>query len=64
MQYTFICPLEGCHESILVDAENDTQALDAMVKQAKSHLTSVHPELHKTDDEIRVDIQPKMVKAV
>ena len=63
MQYTFVCPLEGCTEVMKVEAENDGQALDMLVETAKGHLSDAHPELHKTDEEIKSDIGPKMKKS-
>lgn len=63
MQYTFACPLEGCTEVMMVEAQTDEEALDKLVETAKGHLATTHPELHKTDDEIKADIGPKMQKA-
>lgn len=63
MQYTFTCPLEGCTEVMQVEAMDDDQALDMLVDTAKGHLAKAHPDLHKTDEEIRADIGPKMQKA-
>jgi len=62
MPYTFACPLEGCEEVMTVEAENDEQALDKLVAKARDHLAQVHPELTKTDSDIRADIAPKMQK--
>lgn len=63
MQYSFTCPIEGCHETMHVDASNDDEALNQLVETAKGHLASRHPDLHKTDEQIRGDIGPNMVKA-
>lgn len=63
MQYFFTCPLEGCSEVMTTNAENDETALTSLVALAKDHLSSVHQDIHKTDEEIRADIQPKMVKS-
>jgi hypothetical protein len=62
MQYTFACPLEGCSQVMKVEAMDDDQALDMLIDTAKGHLSSAHPELHKSDEEIRADIQPNMQK--
>lgn len=62
MPYTFACPLENCEEVMTVEAENDDEALDKLVAKAKVHLAEAHPQLTKTDTDIREDIQPKMRK--
>lgn len=62
MHYTFACPLDQCEEVMMVEAENDEQALEKLVAIAKDHLAEAHPKLTKTDMDIREDIGPKMVK--
>jgi hypothetical protein len=62
MQYSFTCPITGCNKTMTVDAANDDEALNKLVDTAKGHLASDHPDLAKTDDQIRADIGPNMVK--
>jgi hypothetical protein len=64
MQYAFTCPISGCNQTMMVDAASDDDALNKLVATAKHHLSDTHPDLHKTDDQIRTDIGPNMFKTV
>ncbi len=64
MHYTFACPLTGCTEVMTVEAQNDDEALNKLVDTAKGHLAAAHPELQKTEEEIRADIAPKMLASL
>lgn len=61
MQYSFTCPLEGCKTVMLVEAENDDEAVDRLMEEAKEHLVVAHPDVKKTEEEIRKDIQSHMI---
>ncbi len=59
--YTFTCPLQGC--GIVMtnhDSSVESAALD-LIAQAKEHLKTVHPEIHKSDEEVSTDIRSHMV---
>ncbi|HET9946834.1 MAG TPA: hypothetical protein VFQ63_02110 [Patescibacteria group bacterium] len=40
---------------------NSDKAVKDLVMQAKAHLQVVHPDIHKTDEEIDADIRAHMV---
>ena len=46
-----------------VEASNPEEGLDKLVETAKAHLASSHPEIKKTDQQIRDDIWPNMGEA-
>lgn len=60
MKYSFICPLGGCKETMTVEAKNDDDAVDKLTEKAKEHLALSHPDIEKTDEEIRNDIKSQM----
>lgn len=60
MQYSFACPLEGCAHIMTVEAKNDDEAVDKLTEQAKDHLMIVHPDVKKSDEQIRDDIRKQM----
>lgn len=62
MKYSFTCPLEGCSETMSVEGTSDDEATDKLVEKAKEHLVIKHPDIHKTDIEIKNDIQEQMIK--
>lgn len=61
MRYSFACPLEGCSEVMTVNAKNDDEAVDKLSEMAKKHLMIAHPDVKKTDEEVRSDIRSQMV---
>lgn len=60
-QYTFTCPLEGCSTVMTTQVSTEEEGAKALVAQAKAHLASVHPEVHKTDEEVDKDIRSHMI---
>lgn len=62
MQYSFTCPIEGCSETLTVEAKDDDEAVTQLSEKAKGHLKEKHPDIHKTDEEIHDDIQSHMEK--
>lgn len=60
MQYSFRCPLPGCSTIMNIDAQNDDEAVNKLTEQAKIHLASAHPDIHKTDEQIQEDIRSHM----
>ncbi len=63
MQYQFTCPLEGCDQTMVVDAQNEEEAAQKLTNSAKMHLSQKHPEIKKTDEEVMTDIK-SMMKSV
>ncbi len=62
MKYQFTCPLEGCEWKTTVDAANDEEAATKLTEAAKVHLADTHPDVHKTDEQIKSDITSMMTK--
>lgn len=60
MQYSFTCPLKGCNQTLTVEAQTNEEAVDKLTEEAKEHLKTTHPEIKKTDEEVREDIQSQM----
>ena len=61
MKYSFACPLAGCKDTMTVEAENKEEALNRLTEEAKKHLKTFHPELSKTDREVRNDVASKLI---
>ncbi|HSW96863.1 MAG TPA: hypothetical protein VLF89_03480 [Candidatus Saccharimonadales bacterium] len=61
MAYKFTCPLPGCSEVLISDAQETFDAQRELTEKAKQHLKEFHPELTKTDDEVNQDIKAHMV---
>ena len=59
--YTFTCPLEGCAAVMTRDAESDEEAVQVLSNMAEQHLKEVHPDVHKTRDEVEADVKTHMV---
>lgn len=59
--YTFTCPLQGCGLIMTNHESTDDLAAENLVNQAKEHLRTVHPEIHKSDEEVNADIRSHMV---
>lgn len=55
-QYSFTCPLDECGHEMRVTADHREEALDRLTGIAADHLEEVHPEVRKTDAEIRQDL--------
>jgi predicted small metal-binding protein len=62
MKYQFACPLEGCEWKTTVDAQTEEEAANQLTQAAKEHLAQSHPEIHKTDEQIKSDITSMMTK--
>lgn len=62
MQFSFTCPIEGCGQKMTVDATSREEATEKLTDVAKGHVVSVHPDFHKTDDEVRGDITSMMAE--
>ena len=60
-QYSFTCPLEGCGLIMTTQANSTDEAAKALVAQAEQHLRDVHPDVHKTHEEVDQDIRAHMV---
>jgi hypothetical protein len=61
MKYAFTCPVAGCKHTMTVDAQNDAEALEKLSLEAKEHVAMIHPQLEKTDEQIRRDVKKGMV---
>ncbi|OGK22254.1 hypothetical protein A2866_02430 [Candidatus Roizmanbacteria bacterium RIFCSPHIGHO2_01_FULL_39_8] len=60
MKYSFTCPLAGCGDVMTVQAENKEETLNKLTEKAKNHLKISHPEVSKTDREVRNDAASKL----
>jgi hypothetical protein len=60
MQYSFTCPLDGCNHVMSVEAKDEDEALGKLTDTAEEHLALSHPDVQKTDEEIREDIRSEM----
>lgn len=61
--YQFSCPLEGCMGKLTTSSPTDEEAINNLTQQAKDHLASAHPEISKTDEEVKSDISSMMERA-
>lgn len=59
-EYTFVCPLPGCGQTLSVHADNNEQGAVLLTEEAKRHLQQVHPDVHKTNEEVASDIRSHM----
>lgn len=62
MQYSFACPLEGCGQKMTVEAGSRDEAVEKLTEVAKEHLASQHPEVQKSDEQVREDISTMTVE--
>ncbi|HEX7042086.1 MAG TPA: hypothetical protein VF189_02460 [Patescibacteria group bacterium] len=62
MQFSFVCPIEGCGLKMNAEAMDKEAAAVMLVNDAKKHLQETHPNLHKTDEEVNIDIRSHMVE--
>lgn len=62
MQYSFTCPIEGCGQKMTVDATSNAEAIEKLTGVAKEHVATVHPDLQKTDEQVRGDVTSLMVE--
>lgn len=60
--YSFTCPLQGCSQKMTLDTDDPEVAAKNLSAQAQQHLQNVHPDVHKTDQEVEEDIRAHMVK--
>jgi len=61
MTYSFTCPLSGCGMVMTATGKDRQEAAKSLIGQAKVHLTNVHPEIKKSDEEVSADIHAHMV---
>ena len=59
-EYTFICPLQGCAMTLSVHADDINQGAALLTVEAAKHLQEVHPDVHKSQEEVTVDVQSHM----
>ena len=63
MAYTFTCPLEGCdHKVMRSEAGDENTAAQELTATAEQHLQEMHPDIHKTHDEVDQDIRAHMTR--
>ena len=60
-KYTFTCPIEGCDIVMTRDGESDEEGVQVLSNMAQQHLREVHPDVHKTREEVERDISSHMV---
>lgn len=61
-KYSFTCPLAGCALKMESGAQDHEAAAVDLVAQAEKHLQDVHPDVHKTHEEVDLDIRSHMVE--
>lgn len=61
--YSFSCPLEGCGAVLTSSETSMTDAAGDLAAKAVDHLAQVHPDIHKTPEEVMEDIKTHMVVA-
>jgi hypothetical protein len=59
-EYTFICPLAGCGTVLSIHADNADQGQTLLTVEAEKHLQEIHPDIHKTHEEVALDIKSHM----
>ncbi len=64
MKYKFSCPLEGCSQEMTIEANSEEEAVQELTDKAKMHLASAHPEVQKTDDQVKSDISSMMERVI
>lgn len=63
MAYTFTCPLNSCNNQIMTsNAQNTNEGALELTTIAEQHLKHVHPDIHKTHEEVDTDIRAHMVE--
>jgi hypothetical protein len=61
--YTFTCDEGHEPETMTVEADNDDQAMAAMMEKAEAHATEKHPEMaNMTDDQRMQHIKDRWTK--
>lgn len=61
--YTFTCPLEGCNHVVMhASATTAEEAATELTATAEQHLQTMHPEIHKTHEEVDQDIRSHMTQ--
>lgn len=60
MKYSFTCPIAGCKHTMTVEAQSSDEAIDKLTEKAKEHLSTTHPDVKKTDQEVRSDTKSQM----
>lgn len=61
-QFSFTCPLTGCNNLVMrAQSENPDEAAKELTTTAEQHLKEMHPDMHKTHDEVAQDIRAHMV---
>lgn len=63
MGYAFTCPLDGCDHFVMTSGtQNTDDAAHELSAVAKKHLQQIHPDVHKTPEEVDEDIRSHMVE--
>lgn len=62
-EYTFTCPLAGCGVVLSVHADSDEQGAVLLTAEAEKHLKEIHPDVHKSHEEVDADIKSHMQEA-
>lgn len=61
--YTFTCPIAGCSMVLSSELPDREQAANDLVGKATQHLQEVHPQVHKTAEQVNQDIRSLMVES-
>jgi hypothetical protein len=62
MTYAFACPIQGCTTIMTTEANSREEAIDDLTAQAKGHLETAHPEIQKTEQQVRDDVETGTVQ--
>lgn len=57
MTYAFSCPIENCTTILTTEADDRSIAIDSLTEQAKAHLEMAHPQIQKTYQQVRDDVE-------
>lgn len=60
-RYMFTCPLQNCGVVMSRDGESPEEGVTILSNMAQQHLKDVHPDIHKTREEVEADIKEHMV---
>lgn len=57
MKYAFSCSVPKCSAVLTTTADNLAEATEKITVQDKNHLKNAHPEIQKSDKQIRDDVE-------
>lgn len=60
-RYMFTCPLPNCGVVMSRDGESLEEGVTILSNIAQQHLKEVHPDIHKTREEVETDIKTHVI---